>query len=218
MLSTMKIKQRSLCFIYKIFKLFKTFKFQGRKYRYFCHYYNNTWANERVVEVPIVLEIVKKHHQGKILEIGNVLSNYFFINNMDVLDKYDGSKGVIKQDVVNFKPGDKYDLIVSISTLEHVGWDENPKDSHKILRAIGNLKNCLSHGGKMVITLPLGYNPCMDKLIKERKIKFDEQYYLKRISKDNRWEEAEYGDVHNAKYGKPFPRANALLVGIEYNS
>ena len=37
---------------------------------------------------------------------------------------------------------DKYDLIVTISTLEHVGWDEEPRDPSKVLRAIENLKSC----------------------------------------------------------------------------
>ena len=61
-----------------------------------------------------------------IFEVGSVLSHYFPINH-DVLDKYEKGHGVINQDVVDFKPHNKYDLIVSISTLEHVGFDDNTK-------------------------------------------------------------------------------------------
>jgi hypothetical protein len=38
-----------------------------------------------------------------------------------VLDKYEQAPGVINEDVVSFSPPQKYDLIVSVSTLEHVG-------------------------------------------------------------------------------------------------
>jgi cyclopropane fatty-acyl-phospholipid synthase-like methyltransferase len=51
---------------------------------------------------------------------------------------------VINEDVVNFKSKKKYDLIVSISTLEHVGWDEKPM---KIPRAIENLKTLITPQG-----------------------------------------------------------------------
>ena len=43
----------------------------------------------------------------------------------DVLDKYEKGNNVINDDVVSFSTEVKYDLIVSVSTLEHVGWDEN---------------------------------------------------------------------------------------------
>jgi hypothetical protein len=110
----------------------KTFIFNGKTYYYFVHKYNTTWKNERAVEVPIIWDIVREHYrQGKrVLEVGNVLSHYFRIFH-DVLDKYEVAEGVINQDVVDFKPAWKYDLIVSISTLEHVGWDEEPKEPEK---------------------------------------------------------------------------------------
>ena len=66
---------------------------------------------------------------------------------------------------------------MSISTLEHVGCDEDPRDPIKVLLAIQNLKNLIVSGGKVVITLPLGYNAGLDKLLKEGKIHFTEQYF-----------------------------------------
>ena len=51
--------------------------------------------------------------------------------------------------------------IVSISTLEHVGWDENTKDPDKIFQAIKNLKSYLVPRGKLIVTMPIGYNPCL---------------------------------------------------------
>lgn len=189
----------------------KTFNFQGHVYNYFCHKYNTTWKNERVVEVPIVWEIVKNCH-GKILEVGNVLSHYYPVTH-DVVDKYEKAEGVINQDIVDFHPSELYDLIVSISTMEHVGWDESPREPRKVLYALDNLKsNCLAPRGIMVITAPLGYNSELDKLLNEGMIDLGKQYYMKRLSKDNLWEETEQNNVQNIRYGTPFPAGNAIVI------
>jgi len=200
--------------IYRIIGPLRTFRFQGRRYNYFYHRYNATWMNERAVEVPIIWEIVRKHQGEKILEVGNVLSHYFSVNH-DILDKYEKAPGVINQDVMHFQPACKYDLIVSLSCLEHVGWDESPRDSTKILHAIENLGNLLAPQGKMVVTLPLGYNLEMDKFLRQGKIRFSKQYYLKRISgRSNRWKEVDWEDICDAKYNHPFLGANGVVVGI----
>jgi hypothetical protein len=190
----------------------RTFNFQGHEYNYFCHKYNTTWKNERVVEVPIVWEIVKNCH-GKILEVGNVLSHYHPVTH-DVVDKYEKAQGVINQDVVDFHPFELYDLIVSISTMEHVGWDESPREPRKVLYALENLKsNCLAPRGIMVITAPLGHNSELDKLLNEGMIDLGKQCYMKRLSKANLWEETEQNNVQNIRYGTPFPAGNAIVIG-----
>jgi hypothetical protein len=194
--------------LYKKIKRQNTFYFHGRKYNYFYNFLNKTWLNERCVEIPIVMDIVKTYRHRKILEIGNVLSNYVSFEH-DIVDKYEIKDGVINQDVVDFKSTAKYDLIVSISTLEHVGWGDM-----KILRAIENMKSLVRpKGGLIVVTLPLGYNIAIDKLLKSGKMQFTTQWYLKRISKGNEWKESSWEDVQDMNYGKPFPNANGLLIG-----
>jgi hypothetical protein len=192
----------------------RNFTFRGQSYRYFYHLYNTTWKNERVVEVPIIWEIMKNYQGKTILEVGNVLSHYFPTNH-DILDKYEKADGVINQDIVDFQPSKKYNLIVSISTLEHVGMGEEPRDPKKIPLALENLTGLLHEGGEIVVTLPLGYNPDLDKLLKEDKICFTEQYHLKRISCDNKWIETGWDEVREAKFNTtPFPHANALIIGV----
>ncbi|MFC1540787.1 hypothetical protein ACFL4J_01980, partial [Candidatus Margulisiibacteriota bacterium] len=115
---------------------------------------------------------------------------------------------------INYRPNKKYDLIVTISTLEHVGWDESPREPMKSLQAIKNLESLLSKEGKLVITVPLGHNPVMDQLFENGKISFTTAAYLKRISKDNRWQEADLNEVRGMKYNHPFPAANGLFVGV----
>jgi hypothetical protein len=173
-----------------------------------------TWHGERAVEIPIVTEMVRKYQGKNILEIGNVLSHHLEFEH-DILDKYENAKGVINEDVVDFKSQKKYDLIVSISTLEHVGWDEKPRDDLKIPRAIENLKTLItSRGGMIIITLPIGYNSVLDQLLKDGMIRFSKQYNLVRISKGNEWKAASWKEVQNAKYNTPLPFANGLLIGI----
>lgn len=196
----------------------KLFIFQNKKYNYFYHPYNCTCLNERAVEIPIVWKIVKDYlREGRrILEVGNVLSHYFNFEH-DIVDKYEKFDEVINQDVVDFRPKNQYDLIVSISTLEHVGFDEEFSEPLKILSAIQNLKKILVPGGKIIITMSLGYNLEMDNLLKEGKIKFTKQYFLKRISANNEWKEANQDEVRQIKYDCSNWTANGLVVGIIEN-
>lgn len=204
---------------YRLFKSRSRFVFQKREYRYFYHKYNVTWRNERTVEVPIVWHIAESFN-GSILEVGNVLSHYFKFDH-DIVDKYEKAVGVINEDVTEISTSKKYDLIISISTLEHVGWDENPNekkivdDSEKILQAINKLKSLLNPGGKIVATLPLGYNPYLDELLRSGKLKFDEQFCLKRVSKENKWIETDCkGALANAKFNHNIPSAYELTIGV----
>ncbi|MBM4241944.1 MAG: class I SAM-dependent methyltransferase [Euryarchaeota archaeon] len=208
------------CNYYKISRSSKKFLFKGDYYSYFYHRYNTTWRNERAVEIPIICKILKEYQNKQVLEIGNVTSHYFRFDH-DIVDKYEKAYGVINLDVVDLRPSKKYDLIISISTLEHVGWDENPENSTeslqdptKILLAVKNLKDCLVSGGKLIGTVPIGQNRYLDKLIRNGNLQFDEQYYLKRISKDNKWVQTNAEDAYTKEYDYPFFAANALFLGI----
>ena len=153
---------------------------------------------------------------GEILEIGNVLSYYFSFPHT-VVDKYEKSPGVLNEDVVDYVPGRTFDAIVTISTLEHVGWDEQPREPGKVRRAIEKLKGFVSPGGKLLATVPLGYNPEVDELVRSGTTGFDEVKFLVRVSARNEWREALLEEVASAKFGAPYSCANALAVGIFQN-
>ena len=187
------------------------FRIQNNKYSYFYRKYNNTWNNERAVEIPIIWEIVNRYKNKDILEVGNVLSHYFSINH-NIVDKYEIADYVINVDVVGYHPNKNYDLIISISTLEHIGWDEIPKDPIKILTAINNLLTILKKNGKIIITLPVGLNPYLDKLLRENKISFYKRICLKRVSRSNIWREANWEEIKDARLDFPFNDANGLLI------
>lgn len=190
----------------------KTFVFDGQTFEYLYHFYSMTWKNERGIEIPIFQDLIRARHGKRILEVGNVLAHYAPIQH-DVVDKYEVEPGVINQDIIEFAPAEKYDLIVSISTLEHVGWDEQPREPAKLLQAIEHLRNrCLAPGGTIVASLPLGYNDYFNNLLKTGKTPFTEQHFLKRVSKRNYWIETDWDHCRDAKYGRFV--ANAVVIGI----
>lgn len=202
-------------FVYSVtllrFRRERSFTYKNHKYAYFYHPYNSTWDNERAVEIPVVMRKLKLFKGKKILEVGNVLSHYYPVE-WDVLDKFEKGTGVIKQDVVSFLPPSKYNLIVSISTLEHIGFDDDIRDPHKIIEALQNLKkNCLEQDGGMIFTMPLGYNTSMDNLLFNDKLGFDEKNYLKKISK-NEWIEVKKEELGDVTHGATYIEASAIVI------
>ena len=196
---------------YRRFKSGRSFTARGVDYRYFYHAYNQTYCNERAVEIPIVWPMVQQVPPERVLEVGNVLSHYFPARH-DVVDKFERAPGVQNVDVVDFRPAQSYDLIVSISTLEHVGFNEKPLEPEKPARAIRHLQRCLSPQGRLVITMPVGFNPHLDRLLLEGRIPLDDALCLRRISADNRWREASWEDIRDSRYGHPYRNANGLVV------
>lgn len=191
----------------------RTFQFQGKEHPYLYHMYNRTWDGERAVEIPIAWSAVQANRNKHILEVGNVLSHYFPVSH-DIIDKYEVADSVVNIDVVDYRSEVRYDLIVSISTLEHVGWAEPVKDPSKIPRAIENLRNHLAPEGEILLTIPFGYNAHLDELVKTGKLQFNKCAFMKRVSLDNKWVEASWKDVEGAAYDEPYPHANAILVGV----
>jgi hypothetical protein len=108
-----------------------------------------------------------------------------------------------------------FPLIVTISTLEHVGWDETPRQPGKHRVAISRLKDCLKPGGQLVATFPLGYNLEMDADLFSGQLGFDELYYFRHITRET-WQQASAGEVRGAQYNTPFRAANALVLGIAH--
>lgn len=213
-----KLNRYSNCYYHRWFHRTRSFQFRGGKYFYYYHRHNITWTNERCVEIPICQSLALMHRDGlKILEVGNVLSNYFETD-YDIVDKYEINDRLINVDVVDFKPTKQYDLIISISTMEHVGWNETPqdpslshKDPKKIIEGITNLQTCLSDRGVLVVTVPVGYNHNMDRSLDVGEIPYTVRGCLKRVSKHD-WLECSWDECKHSRYDSPFSGANALVV------
>jgi SAM-dependent methyltransferase len=122
------------------------------------HPYNTTILNERSVELAVAFDFLRQV-SGDGLEVGNVTSHYRNCHHR-VVDLFEEADGVENMDV--FDISGSYDWILSISTVEHVYWDDqkNPMGGE---RAVKHLRSLLRPGGRMLVTVPLGWNPPLDE-------------------------------------------------------
>lgn len=190
----------------------KEFEFQGEKLNLFYHAYNMTWACERCVEVPIGRRMVERARAGKVLEVGNVLGHYGPVHHT-VLDKFERSEGVINEDILDFSPSDRFDLILSLSTFEHIGFDDDSEGGSgaKIQAAIQACLRLLTPGGTLVLTLPIGYNPELDQMIAADDLGAQKATYLRRVGTLD-WEKCSKSAALASPYKSKYPYANAIMV------
>jgi hypothetical protein len=104
-------------------------------------------------------------------------------------------------------------LIFSISTFEHIGFDDETEGSSatKILAAIAACRSLLAPDGTLVITIPINYNPELDELIASDRLPSKQRTFLFRRNYTD-WVEVDQAAALKAKYKKPFPYANAVMI------
>lgn len=214
------------------------FYFNNNRLEYFDHSYNNRRLTEREIEIPIIGFYFKKTGIRKILEIGNVTNHYYtyfqdLIDDKVVVDRYEKGFGVISQDVRDFKSDMKFDLIVSISTFEHMDSDRNRNKDYEKGKseletyAASNIlyvvKNLLKKNGCFIITAPISYAEEWDQTVFELNIlnsdflevKSVDTYFFKKISQIE-WIQTNLKEAKKAKLNTPFRGVNLLSV-IEIN-
>lgn len=230
----------------------KSFVYKGKNLYYNRIRYNN--PTERGVEVSIAFNfLLTAPNLSKILEVGNVLSFYenilsdhLGIRSRRIIDKFENDLGVDQVDLMDLPFAEKYDVIVSVSTVEHIGQGVEPsgaygesistRDLEAPLKAICKIYDLLALNGKALITVPFG------KLIDgEWYIQFSQKYlellfkkygipefaisttFLKKVGMDTNgytlnqeWEEVDIRELKQTEYNWPFPCANAVAI-IELN-
>jgi hypothetical protein len=184
----------------------KNFSFYNNLLKYENSFYNTSFFNERSIEIPIAKQFLKDNFQDSVLEIGNVLNHYNFNLNRHVLDKYEIYPGVINDDIEKYFPNSKYKLIISISTLEHVGLDsgETEIDKDKLKRTLNHIvSNLLDDGGLFIVSLPVNYNSNVDSLIFNPNL-FQEKFFMIRDNFwFNTWKKIEFENVPKTIKPKP---------------
>jgi hypothetical protein len=156
-----------------------SFNFDLTALPYFFHSYNSFGRTERSVEIPIVRSYLERGSYRNVLEIGNVTHHYYdyfgdlFANvRRTVVDKYEVGNGVVNADIAEFISEERFDLVLSISTFEHMDSDLGRNTSYRpntaklVSVAADNINHVgemlMAKGGKMVVTAPLGYAPEWD--------------------------------------------------------
>ncbi len=187
------------------------FEYRGSRYPYLAHRYNWTWLNERAVEVPIAQSAVAQARGGRVLEVGNVLGHYGTTGHV-VVDRYERGPGLVNADILSFEDERGFDLIVSVSTLEHVGWDEEPREPAAAASAFEHLTGLLAPGGTLLATVPVGYNTALDAAIRGGELELSQLHALRRQPSRNIWNEVEPGRVWDARYDSLLCTAHGVVV------
>jgi hypothetical protein len=188
----------------------KQFRYNGKSYEYRrddlqCQ------LGERCIEVPIAIDILSQFKYGNIIEVGNVLQKYIN-SHLTVIDKYDTNDGCINLDVLEYIPQEKPDLIISISTIEHIGFDMGESnDPSKIPKFFEWVGKVLPIGGELFFTFPIGYNPTLDAFVQDNIWNMHSFGAMKRISQTNEWQECDLD--WSSKYGEPYEYGNMVFIG-----
>jgi hypothetical protein len=186
------------------------FGLDGETYPYLFHRYNATWLTERAVEVPVVQRLVDRE-PGRVLEVGNVLSHYRAQRHL-VVDKYEHAPGIMNRDVLDLGDLGQFELVVAISTLEHVGWDEEPRRPQAALEAVSALRERVAPRGKLVLTHPVGYNPHLDDALRSGAVPLERTAALRRAGRRTRWEQVPIEEAWRAPYDFLLYSARAVVI------
>jgi SAM-dependent methyltransferase len=187
------------------------FSFDGASYPYLYGAYKRSWMTERAVEVPIVQRIVDTHVGGRVLEVGNVLSHYGPQRHV-IVDKYEQAPGVENLDVFDMAGLGTFDLVVAVSTIEHVGWDEDPRVPGKAVEALRALYERVAPGGRLVITIPAGYNPSLDEAVRDGAVEFTSLAAMRRDGGGTSWRQAPPDEALRAPYDFLLYSARGVLI------
>ena len=185
------------------------FIFNVQNYEYLRHAYNQASLNMRTVEVPIVLDYISKGPRfGYVLEVGNVLSHYVPAT-WDIIDQYEEAAGVKNIDIMQVSGG-RYELIVSISTVEHIGYDKRANTAkYTLIEIVTHIRSLLAPDGKLLITVPLGFRKDIDEAVSADQAAIG-RYMYQSDAVSNSWEQCDLNKALSIKRGR-WPLAVAFL-------
>ena len=156
----------------------ETFKIGSLELPYYRGWKGNREStSERAIEISLGNWFIDKYKEN-IVEIGAVMPYYYDNYKFDCVDPYDNFPGCFKVDGIDFDYSGKNFL--SISSIEHIGWDvgyDKERDKEKAFKV---LKKIIKEAENYLITWPMGQNICLDQYLKESR---DISYTL--MTRDN---------------------------------
>jgi hypothetical protein len=171
------------------------------------------WRSERCLELALGKQALAVHDPGDVLELGNVMP-LAGAGGHTVVDKYEQGLGVINEDIVDYTPCRRFRLLLSLSTLEHVGWDEQPCDCEKAERALARLDDLVEPDGAMLVTIPVGYHRRLEQAFTSPDAPFESVTMFAKTSRRATWEIRRLSELSRFHYATPYALGNAILVGV----
>lgn len=169
------------------------FSYWGEPLEYCRAAYNHSGENERAVEIPVARRFLagRSSSLGGGLEVGNVLAHYGPAP-WTVVDRWEPGHGGLAIDLFDYHV--PHDWIVSISTLEHVRWDEPDQGRHPDgpVRALGHLWGLLRPGGAMLVTTPMGWHPFWDSAVLDGRLPVEPRRQCTLVRDGAGWRQTEH--------------------------
>lgn len=195
----------------KWWKNIKTFVFNGKEYKMFCHRVNCGWPPFRMTERSVELSLSDEWLEARdnVIEIGAATPYYWPHRVRDIVDPADTHKLVnIKKTLFDVDLTGKN--VLSISTLEHIGSGEYGLEKQPQAAFLA-LEKIVKESQHAFITIPAGYNPALDDYVLKRPQKDIKVFFLARGKgkTDNDWRQAVELVGHQRQYGDT---ANGLIV------
>jgi hypothetical protein len=181
-----------------------TFEFHGRTVSCFCHTYNCGYPpgrmTERAVELALADLWLSRRSPTDVTEIGAVTPYYWPGRVVDIVDPFDPHAAVTDRRSLFARGFAGWDVL-SISTLEHIGFEDyGPSEKHETVA--GALAKLFSEPRSILVTLPFGFNPKADEaLINATVPKDGRRTFLVRSPDDNDWREAAWPSAGTVRYG-----------------
>jgi cyclopropane fatty-acyl-phospholipid synthase-like methyltransferase len=134
-----------------------------------------------------------------------------------VIDLNEKWPGATNADIMIYQPEQPLDLIVSISTLEHIGYNKwTDTGLYKLSEVMVRLERMLAPGGVFVATVPIGWRPDMDAEIRTEQTGADQVWYMRQTSEvENTWTECTQDEALAQSRGR-WARAMAVLQCGEF--
>lgn len=191
------------------------FDYWGRPLRYFDHLYNITSLNERRTELAVAWDWMLRNASGNGLEVGNTLGHYrptthLIVDQFEEPDWYQNPDDLKNIDLFNI--AGRFDWIMSVSTIEHVGTDY--PSEHSGLEALLYLRSLLAPGGRMLVTFPTGVNPSLDEALVDDLTGASRSATFLKLS-NQEWVQSDRPEVH--PYGALDHWAGAVAI-LEYET
>ena len=187
-----EILKKTTLFYYLCFPRIFGFGYNQYKYSIIKRIINNgyksvklkDYLDERMVEIPWVINKLKVNKNKKILDVGCTLNfkylvNFFLKNNQIFFLNIYKEKNNFFSNQISYIQNDIrsaafrenfFDFITAISVLEHIGYDNSEynfeknyieskklkKNNEKYTKALLEIKRILKKNGKLYLTLPFG--------------------------------------------------------------
>ena len=165
------------------------------------------WRTERGLELALAERSSSRHAPAATLEVGNVLA-FAGVTGHTVVDKYEAGEKVLNVDIMEYRPERKFGLVISISTVEHIGWDEEPREPGKAAAALDVMAGL---GDALLITMPVGYHRELEQAFIDGP--FDSVALAVKKSRLGIWARRPLTDVPAVRYGYPYAYGNGILIG-----